>query len=575
MSKPKPAINPSIAAAFALFDENGDGSLSVVEMQKVLQRPGGGAPLSDADVQNVINEFDANGDGVLQIEEFAVMWAPMLSDAENDTVTLDDEDATASVTTPEESELGDTSAPIKLGKGKKKRESAAASFAKKIYTASGSFRKVKGKKASKSSTVAEKAKGEVRGKGEPAAAGSGRAKSSKAMASAEPAEKLRSQSDLTAAAAAELELAAQYEARAAACDGDTFERRLGKALVENNENARQAVGGSKAALTELVRSWDKNGDSEISKIEFRQACRISLNLKASNEEIDTLFASFDADGSEKLDLKEIKPALRALQDAAAAGHAEGVSVSAMAVDCRKRAEQLADAAESMAAIERDEKQLNAAARAMQTPTRKLAGAIVRRNLKVDEVISKWPGVALVPGEPTKVTRPQFHKGLAELKVPCSVSEVDEFFDGEHAKPERGAPGKASLFLKVVIAGCVEEYVAQKQTTDALEKSLAALRRAAKSQQSLMRQQQQEAMETMRRAEEEAARLAAERQGAEQAAKAAKLASFKRKKEKREKEKEDFEARVAAKRSSWTALDEHYATTTAAPAPASAHGSVEA
>ena len=59
-----------VEAAIQLFDVDGDGSLSVEELQAVLQRPGGGAPLSDEDVQAVIDKFDANGDGKIQLSEF-------------------------------------------------------------------------------------------------------------------------------------------------------------------------------------------------------------------------------------------------------------------------------------------------------------------------------------------------------------------------------------------------------------------------------------------------------------------------------------------------------------------------
>ena len=61
-----PALDQAaIRRAFELFDTDGDGALSVEEMQAVLKRPGP-QMLSDEDVQNVINDFDKNGDGVLQ-----------------------------------------------------------------------------------------------------------------------------------------------------------------------------------------------------------------------------------------------------------------------------------------------------------------------------------------------------------------------------------------------------------------------------------------------------------------------------------------------------------------------------
>ena len=56
-------VTDEIRRAFALFDKDGDGALSVAELQDVLTRPGGGQPLTDDDVRAVIAEFDENNDG--------------------------------------------------------------------------------------------------------------------------------------------------------------------------------------------------------------------------------------------------------------------------------------------------------------------------------------------------------------------------------------------------------------------------------------------------------------------------------------------------------------------------------
>ena len=46
---------------------------------------------------------------------------------------------------------------------------------------------------------------------------------------------------------------------------------------------------------ELVKEWDKNGDGDLSKIEFKQAVRLTLKLNATNDEIDEIFDLLDKD----------------------------------------------------------------------------------------------------------------------------------------------------------------------------------------------------------------------------------------------------------------------------------------
>ena len=72
--KKEPA-KPSLEEAFRVFDKDGSGSLSVAELQAVLTRPGGGAALSEDEVQEIIAEFDTNHDGELQFEEFVAFFA--------------------------------------------------------------------------------------------------------------------------------------------------------------------------------------------------------------------------------------------------------------------------------------------------------------------------------------------------------------------------------------------------------------------------------------------------------------------------------------------------------------------
>ena len=70
-----------IQRAFEKFDTDGNGSLSIAELKAVLKRPRGGSPLTDEDVAEIIADYDVNGDGELQLNEFALMWGPYFEGA--------------------------------------------------------------------------------------------------------------------------------------------------------------------------------------------------------------------------------------------------------------------------------------------------------------------------------------------------------------------------------------------------------------------------------------------------------------------------------------------------------------
>ena len=67
----------AIQASFAIFDVNGDGSISAEEFKSILTRPVGGKPskFSEADVDRMMEKYDTNKDGVLSPEEFARAWS--------------------------------------------------------------------------------------------------------------------------------------------------------------------------------------------------------------------------------------------------------------------------------------------------------------------------------------------------------------------------------------------------------------------------------------------------------------------------------------------------------------------
>ena len=54
--------------AFALFDKNGDGTITVTELGTVMRSLGNNP--TETELQDMINEVDADGNGTLEFDEF-------------------------------------------------------------------------------------------------------------------------------------------------------------------------------------------------------------------------------------------------------------------------------------------------------------------------------------------------------------------------------------------------------------------------------------------------------------------------------------------------------------------------
>ena len=59
--------------AFQLFDKNGDGTITVTELGTVMKSLGNNP--TDAELQDMIDECDADGNGTLEFEEFCNMMS--------------------------------------------------------------------------------------------------------------------------------------------------------------------------------------------------------------------------------------------------------------------------------------------------------------------------------------------------------------------------------------------------------------------------------------------------------------------------------------------------------------------
>ena len=65
--------------AFALFDKNGDGTITVTELGTVMRSLGSNP--TETELQDMINEVDADGNGTLDFDEFCQLMARQMVDS--------------------------------------------------------------------------------------------------------------------------------------------------------------------------------------------------------------------------------------------------------------------------------------------------------------------------------------------------------------------------------------------------------------------------------------------------------------------------------------------------------------
>jgi Ca2+-binding EF-hand superfamily protein len=77
VAPPRGSLNNQIGEIFKIFDDNGDGSLSEQEIRDGFVRHG--RMLSDEDIDEMIDEWDKDGDGSIDMEELSRLMAGTVS----------------------------------------------------------------------------------------------------------------------------------------------------------------------------------------------------------------------------------------------------------------------------------------------------------------------------------------------------------------------------------------------------------------------------------------------------------------------------------------------------------------
>ena len=284
--------------------------------------------------------------------------------------------------------------------------------------------------------------------------------------SAEAGKAAKGKANMTAEMIAEMGKDAEKEATdfdgKAADVHTTFERRLGAALVKKD-----------MVIKELLSEWDPDKKGTIKKVPFRQHVRTSLHMIAANVEIDAFFDSVDDDGGGSLDFEELKIAMRKLYKAAGAADAEANALRDKADECRRLAAQLQEAHETTATADKEELKLEEMKKRNGIDVApQLGNLIVKRNLKIGDLTSKWV-------KKKDVSRADFRRHVLELGVLAEGKAIDAMFDSL----DQDGGGSLDLEeLKNLLTNLVELAKQSSLDETALEKSVSSLRKICTEQQ---------------------------------------------------------------------------------------------
>ena len=303
---------------------------------------------------------------------------------------------------------------------------------------------------------------------------------------------------------------------------NTFELKLGGAILEKL--------GAVGRVEDMVRDWDKNGDEEISKIEFRQCVtgtdKKSLGMKVENAVIDAYFEVLDADGGGTLELAEMKSALKLLQKRSHAADREKAKILENAEALRANAARL----NKVAAVTLESETADARVKEIednQSVEAKLGAALQKRNMKVGEVVQKWDK----DGD-ASISKAEFRKNVEEMGIKATNSkvknEIENLFDS--IDTDRG--GELDIEeIKTLFKRLLESAIAAQAELKELYRTRDKLRKAAAKQHSQVAAQRErekkeaeEAAIAAAKAEEERlARVAEEKEKARLAREAKKKA----------------------------------------------------
>ena len=236
----------------------------------------------------------------------------------------------------------------------------------------------------------------------------------------EPKRAMRSEAELREMQSSTLCEEAEHVQQLREIDGDkTIERQLG-----------DMMRAQEWTTSDMIKAWDKNGDMQIQKMEFRVAIKNQMGNDANHVQIDALFERLDVDSGGSLDEQELRKSIKLMYDTSlAASHQRANTVAHLAY-CQERLEQIERCSKPTMAAEAARERHRVLCEAPPLEARVgqvlLALETAKPPVSSAEVAAHWDsdGGGRI-GKASFVKVIKGYKNLGRLRVDGSNSEVEE------------------------------------------------------------------------------------------------------------------------------------------------------
>ena len=165
--------------------------------------------------------------------------------------------------------------------------------------------------------------------------------------------------------------------------------RIGAGLIAQGR-LKDRTPTATATAEALIALWDRNGDNQISKMEWRVGVRALPGLENEDyHKIDDLFLAFDADGSGYIEPAEMQVAFASWHQAALDADRELDSVRTRVAALRLLAKELRHAVHRTAELEAEEAKLSHMQSADVSLESRIGRVLLSRNMTAGDMARAW------------------------------------------------------------------------------------------------------------------------------------------------------------------------------------------